>query len=116
MTPPHHAATVAANEMALNRRLRELRESAASFKRSKMSPLQLCEAIIDGRLVDSRARSFVSGLPADERHYWIASLYALRMSKRQRRRADVTSARRKNSRGMTCWNTSLLSVHAVVAR
>jgi len=84
--PPQRAATAAKTESALNRRLRQLREIAAGFKRSKMSPLQLCEAIIDGRLIDPRTRSFFSGLPADERHYWIASLYALRMSKRQRRR------------------------------
>ncbi|MGC2784247.1 MAG: hypothetical protein WA397_10570 [Roseiarcus sp.] len=44
-----------------------------------MTPLQVCEAIIEGRLVNREARSFFSDLPHDERHYWIASLYALLM-------------------------------------
>jgi len=51
-----------------------------------MTPLQVCEAIIEKRLVDREVRSFFSGLPDDERHYWIASLYALLMPKARRRR------------------------------
>jgi len=51
-----------------------------------MTPLQVCEAIIEKRLVDREARTFFSGLPDDERHYWIASLYALLMPKARRRR------------------------------
>ena len=51
-----------------------------------MTPLQVCEAIIEKRLVDRKARTFFSGLPDDERHYWIASLYALLMPKARRRR------------------------------
>ncbi len=62
---------------ALNRRLTDLRLLASRLKRSRMTPLQVCEAIIEKRLADREARAFFSGLPDDERHYWIASLYAL---------------------------------------
>jgi len=51
-----------------------------------MTPLQVCQSIIGNRLLDSGARSFFSGLPEDEKHYWIASLYALLMPKARRRR------------------------------
>ena len=70
----------------LNRRLRDLRQIASGLKRSRMTPLQVCEAVIDGRLVNREARSFFSDLPHDERHYWIASLYALLMPDELRRR------------------------------
>ena len=46
----------------------------------------MCEAIIEKRLADREARTFFSGLPDDERHYWIASLYAFLMPKAHRRR------------------------------
>lgn len=70
----------------LNRRLLDLRHIASRLKRSPMTPLQVCEAIIEERLVDREVRTFFSGLPDDERHYWIASLYALLMPKARRRR------------------------------
>jgi adenine-specific DNA-methyltransferase len=70
----------------LNRRLHDLRHIASTLKRGKMTPLQLCEAIIEKRLLDPAARAFFSGLPSDERHYWIASLYALLMPEARRRR------------------------------
>jgi adenine-specific DNA-methyltransferase len=70
----------------LNRRLLDLRHVASRLKRSPMTPLQVCEAIIEQRLVDPEVRTFFSGLPDDERHYWIASLYALLMPAARRRR------------------------------
>src|SRR6266568_5477202 len=70
----------------LNRRLRDLRHIASRLKHSRMTPLQVCEASIEKRLVDREARTFFSGLPDDERHYWIASLYALLMPKARRRK------------------------------
>jgi adenine-specific DNA-methyltransferase len=70
----------------LNRRLRDLRHIASTLKRSRMTPLQVCEAIIEKRLANREARTFFSDLPNDERHYWIASLYALLMPKARRRR------------------------------
>jgi adenine-specific DNA-methyltransferase len=71
---------------ALNRRLIDLRHIASRLKRSRMTPLQVCEAIIEKRFADRKARTFFLGLPDDERHYWIASLYALLMPKARRRR------------------------------
>lgn len=73
-------------EQALSRRLRDLREIAGAFRASKMRPLQACLAIINNRALDLRTRSFFSGLPEDERHYWIASLYALLMPRARRRK------------------------------
>ena len=46
----------------------------------------MCQSIIGNRPLDSGTRSFFSGLPEDEKHYWIASLYALLMPKARRRR------------------------------
>lgn len=69
----------------LSRRVRDLRHIAARLKRSRMTPLQMCEAIIEKRLADREVRAFFSGLPDDEKHYWIASLYALLMQKARRR-------------------------------
>jgi adenine-specific DNA-methyltransferase len=72
--------------LTLNRRLRDLRALASKLKRTRMTPLQVCEAIIEKRLANRTVRAFFSGLPDDERHYWIASLYALLMPKARRRR------------------------------
>lgn len=72
--------------LTLNRRLRDLRTIASKLKRSRMTPLQVCEAIIEKRLADRTIRAFFSGLPDDERHYWIANLYALLMPKARRQR------------------------------
>jgi adenine-specific DNA-methyltransferase len=73
-------------EFILNRRLRDLRAIASKLAHSEMTPFQVCEAIISNRLVDPDIRQFFLGLPADEKHYWIASLYALLMPKGRRRR------------------------------
>jgi adenine-specific DNA-methyltransferase len=51
-----------------------------------MAPLQLCRAVLENRLIDPETREFFTALPAVERHYWIASLYALRMRKARRRK------------------------------
>jgi adenine-specific DNA-methyltransferase len=51
-----------------------------------MTPLQVCEAVIERRLADRSVREFFSDLPDDERHYWIANLYALLMPNARRRR------------------------------
>jgi adenine-specific DNA-methyltransferase len=73
-------------EFVLNRRLRDLRLIASKLARTEMTPFQVCEAIVSNRLVDPGTRQFFLGLPADEKHYWIASLYALLMPKGRRRR------------------------------
>lgn len=71
---------------AMCRRVLDLRRIAAKLKRTKMTALQVCQAIIEGRLVERETRAFFSGLPDDERHYWIASLYTLLMPKARRRK------------------------------
>ena len=76
----------APEQQTLDRRLRDLREVAALLARSGMTPLQVCKAIIEERLLDQKARRFFSELPEGERHYWISSLYALLMPKGRRRR------------------------------
>ena len=83
---PNRAENTGDTALTLDRRLQQLRLIAGRLKGSRMSPLQLCEAVIDGRIVDPLTRHFFSGLPVEERHYWIASLYALRMPKARRRR------------------------------
>jgi adenine-specific DNA-methyltransferase len=74
-----------APDHALRRRLRDLRQITLTLQKSKMTPLQACQAIIEDRFIDLRTRSFFRGLPEDEKHYWIASLYALLMPKALRR-------------------------------
>lgn len=76
-------------ERALNRRLRDLREIADALRGPGMTPLQACLTVINNRVLDLRTRSFFSGLPGDERHYWVASLYALLMPKALRRKLSA---------------------------
>lgn len=73
-------------ELVLRRRLAELRHIADRVSKFKMSALQICAAIVENRLLDNNARTFFSGLPDDEKHYWVASLYALLMPKKRRRK------------------------------
>ncbi|MGB4108036.1 MAG: N-6 DNA methylase [Alphaproteobacteria bacterium] len=71
-------------DQALHRRLRELREIVVSLKKSKMTPLKICESILENRFIDLKIRTFFKNLPAEEKHYWIASLYALLMPEQKR--------------------------------
>jgi adenine-specific DNA-methyltransferase len=86
MMPALFAPESEAPEQTLSRRLRDVRQIAASFPRSKVTPLHACLAIINNRVLDLQTKSFFSSLPDEERHYWIASLYALLMPKARRRR------------------------------
>lgn len=70
----------------ISRRLSELRQVAVTLKKSRLSPLEICRMIIDGRVLDLKTRAFFAGLPEDEKHYWISSLYALLMPAARRRR------------------------------
>jgi adenine-specific DNA-methyltransferase len=70
----------------ISRRLSELRKIAVAFKKSRLSPLEICRMIIDGRALDLKTRAFFAGLPEDEKHYWISSLYALLMPAARRRK------------------------------
>src|SRR5271169_249373 len=73
-------------EPAVTRRLSELRRVATTLKKSRMSPLETCRMVIEGRALDLKSRAFFAGLPEDEKHYWISSLYALLMPAARRRR------------------------------
>jgi adenine-specific DNA-methyltransferase len=70
----------------ISRRLSELRRVAAALKKTRLTPLEICRTIIDGRALDLNTRAFFAGLPEDEKHYWISSLYALLMPAARRRR------------------------------
>ena len=85
MIPVQKATSTEAPEIAPSRRLRDLRQIISTLQKSGMTPLQACQAIIENRFLDIRTRSFFCGLPEDEKHYWIASLYALLMPKARRR-------------------------------
>ena len=85
MSPPR-LNTKTAIVPTLERRLRDLRAIAGKFNRSKMTPLQICRTVLTGRLLDKDVRLFFSALPEEEKHYWIASLYALLMPKAHRRK------------------------------
>jgi adenine-specific DNA-methyltransferase len=73
-------------ELTLKRRLYDLRLIAKKLSKYRMTPLQICEAIFQNRLLDATTLNFFSGLPDDEKHYWVASLYALMMPKARRRK------------------------------
>ncbi len=57
-----------------------------------MTPLQVCETILEGRYLGAKIRTFFVGLPDEEKHYWVSSLYALLMppAKRQKLAAYFT--------------------------
>jgi adenine-specific DNA-methyltransferase len=79
-------AEVLSSESTLNRRLRDLRTLASSLKRSGNAALNSCQAIIENRHTDLNVVEFFSGLPEDEKHYWVSSLYACLMPEADRRR------------------------------
>lgn len=72
--------------VAPSRRVRELKDLSRQLARHRLSPLQVCEAVITDRIAIERVRRFFSGLPRDEKHYWVASLYALLIPKERRKR------------------------------
>ena len=76
-------------EVSLNRRLHDLRLLASRLKSSRIKSVAICESIIKNRFFDPQIGQFFAGLPEDEWHYWIASLYALLMPPARRRRLAV---------------------------
>jgi adenine-specific DNA-methyltransferase len=72
--------------LALIRRLGDLRAIALKLKRARMTPLQVCEAVIEKRFAERTVRDFFADLPDNEGHYWVASLYALLMPETRRKR------------------------------
>jgi len=75
-----------AHDPLISRRLNELRQVAAALKKMRLSPLEICRTVIEGCAHDLKTRAFFAGLPSDEKHYWISSLYALLMPAARRRR------------------------------
>ena len=70
----------------LTRSLRTLRDIATDFAVANMKPLDLCQAIVENRIIDSRIREFFLALPEDDKQYWVSSLYAALMPPSRRRR------------------------------
>lgn len=70
-------------------RVPTLRRLAADLKKSGSRPLQICRDLINGNSSDEGLALFFDSLPAHERHYWIASLYALLMPNDRRRKLSA---------------------------
>lgn len=73
-------------ECTIIRRLADLRSLAKTLKKLRQPALETCRAIIERRATDLKTRAFFAGLPEEEKHYWISSLYALLMPKARRRK------------------------------
>src|SRR5438309_474632 len=86
MIPARKLAREATPESTINRRLGDLREVAANLAKANLGPLRTCQAVIEGDAVDLKTAAFFAGLPAEEKHYWISSLYALLMPRTRRRK------------------------------
>lgn len=86
MIPARKTTSQRPLESIISRRLDDLRNVAIFLKKSRRTPLEICRAVIDGRTIDLKTRAFFAGLPEDEKHYWISSLYALLMPKARRRK------------------------------
>lgn len=86
MIPAQRSNAQEALEPVLRRRLGELREVAAVLKKLRLRPIETCQRVIDGRVLDLKTRAFFAGLPEDEEHYWISSLYALLIPPARRRK------------------------------
>jgi adenine-specific DNA-methyltransferase len=82
----NQTAEVLRAELTMNRRLRDLRALAARLKKSRISSLRACQDILANRLADSKVLEFFSGLPEEEKHYWVSSLYACLMPRLRRRK------------------------------
>lgn len=86
MIPARKTTSQGTFESTISRRLADLRNVAKILKESRQGPLEICRAVIHGRAIDLKTRAFFAGLPEEEKHYWISSLYALLMPKARRRR------------------------------
>ena len=52
----------------------------------RLSALSACRAVLGGNHPSPQIREFFQDLPIDERHYWIATYYALLMPEKKRRK------------------------------
>jgi len=62
---------------------------AAKAKKAGNDPLNTCTSLIRGSAVPEGFDRFFTSVPRDERHYWIASLYALLIPTERRRRLSA---------------------------
>jgi adenine-specific DNA-methyltransferase len=70
------------NEAQLLARLRRLARKKTD---RTLSPLSACRAIVHGKHPDPEIYAFFDTLPSDDKHYWIATYYALLMPQKKRR-------------------------------
>ena len=75
----------AANEIGALR-LACLRRLVRKKTGRRFSALSACRAVLEGTHPSRDIRDFFDKLPSDERHYWIATYYALLMPERKRRK------------------------------
>lgn len=66
--------------------LTRLRRLARKKTGRRLSALSACRAVLMGSHPSPQIREFFEGLPVDERHYWIATYYALLMPEKKRRK------------------------------
>jgi adenine-specific DNA-methyltransferase len=52
----------------------------------RLSALSACKAVVNGNHPSPEIRVFFDGLPSDDKHYWIATYYALLMPQKKRRK------------------------------
>lgn len=66
--------------------LARLRKLARKKTARRLSALSACKAVVNGNHPSPEIRSFFNGLPSDDKHYWIATYYALLMPQKKRRK------------------------------
>lgn len=66
--------------------LTRLRRLARKKTSRRLSALSACNAIVNGNHPSPEIRAFFDGLPSDDKHYWIATYYALLMPQKKRRK------------------------------
>jgi hypothetical protein len=86
MIPARKLTRETTSESTITRRLSDLRDVAASLAVSKLEPLRICQAVIEGKALDIKTAAFFAGLPPEEKHYWVSSLYALLIPRNRRRK------------------------------
>lgn len=66
--------------------LARLRRLAGKKTGRRLSSLSACKAVVNGNHPSPEVRAFFEGLPSDDKHYWIATYYALLMPQKKRRK------------------------------
>ena len=66
--------------------LARLRRLARKKAGRRLTALSACKAVVKGNHPSPEVRAFFDGLPSDDKHYWIATYYALLMPQKKRRK------------------------------